>query len=138
MQLIKSLGLTGLAIVLAGICITPAQAEQRNYTDITGTNIWNNTSPQFKGSGIDPELIARANRLNQEAQAAFDACNSAIVEAEQQTSSGPRRYARKPAPTPPVPQACQRLEELRTEVETLRTTLADLQKSGGNPSLRTW
>lgn len=127
----------GLAIVLVGMTLAPARAE-RNYTDISGTNIWNNTSPQFKGSGIDPELVARANRLNQEAQTAYTECNNAVAAAEQQPMPTPRRYARKPTPTPPVPQACQRLEELRSEVENLRATLADVQKSGGDASRRTW
>lgn len=125
------------AIVL--ISLSPASASaQRNYTDTTGTNIWNNTAPLIRGNGIDPELVARVNRLNQEAQEVYTACNVAIAEIEQQGDPKPRRFARKPAPPPPLPQACGRLEELRSEAETLRQTLTELQKAGGNAARRTW
>lgn len=127
----------GLTLILLGGVVTPAIARP-NTTDITGTNIWNNTAPLFKGNGIDPAVVERVNRVNREAQEAFTACDSAISEAEQQSAPKPRRFARRPAPTPPVPQACVRLEELRAEAETLRATLAEIQKTGGNPSTRTW
>ncbi|MEC4983678.1 MAG: hypothetical protein SAJ37_14960 [Oscillatoria sp. PMC 1068.18] len=120
----------GLAMVGVGLTVDPAKADG-SYSDITGTNIWNNTVPRFEGSenGIDPDLVARVERLNEESAAAFQACNAAIAQIEQQLPpSGARRFARRanPGQSAGVPVACQRLNELRTEVENVRLELQDL------------
>ncbi|MBD1902552.1 hypothetical protein NDI44_24045 [Trichocoleus sp. DQ-A3] len=134
MHTIKSLGwVVGLSIVALGMA-APARAD-RSYSDITGTNIWNNTAPVFDTDDkLDPELTANITRLNQESEAAFQACGAALTEQTPTT----RRFTRQPQTPPPVPQACQRLEELRTEVENLRTTLQQQDLSRANSGLRTW
>lgn len=138
MQNVKSLGcLVGLSMIAGMLAVAPAHA--RSYADITGTNIWNSTAPVLEGdSPLDPELITRIRQINQDADTAYRACTDAIAQAEQATSPTPRRYARQPAPAPPVPEACQRLETLRTEAETLRATVQQIQTSRSNPAYRTW
>ncbi|MBZ8182007.1 MAG: hypothetical protein SAL07_22005 [Oscillatoria sp. PMC 1051.18] len=131
MEKIKRLSwVLGLSMVAVSLTVSPAKADG-SYSDITGTNIWNNTAPIFEGSegGIDPDLVARVERLNEESAAAFQACNAAIAQVEQQLPpSGPRRFARQPQPgqSPGVPVACQRLNELRVEVENVRLELQEL------------
>ncbi|MBL1177924.1 hypothetical protein [Pantanalinema sp. GBBB05] len=128
----------GLAIATVSLLATSARAD-RPYTDITGTNYWNNVAPLYDGVPIDPDIIARTTQLNQDAETAFAACNDAIAQFEQQNPAvTPRRFARQPLPAPPTPEACVRLEELRTQAETLRATLADLERSRPNPALRSW
>lgn len=140
MQAMKSISwVVGVSIVAGSLAATPARAD-RSYSDITGTNIWNNTAPGYKTDGrLDPNLVARINRINQESEAAFKACDAAISQAEQQTPSGPRRYARQPAEqNAEVPVACRQLEELRTEAEQLRSSLQQTETLRAAPGLRTW
>lgn len=125
----------GLSIVAGGLTVAPASAN--SYTDITGTNIWNNTAPILDtGEKQDPELIKNVTRLNQESETAFNACNAAIAQAEQNAS--PRRFTRLPQTPPPVPEACRRLETLRAEVENLRISLQQKDASRSNRAFRTW
>lgn len=139
MHTLKSIAwIAGLSIVTAGLIATPARAD-RSYSDITGTNIWNNTAPVFDtDTKLDPDLIDRITRVNRDSEQAFDACNAAISQGEQNVPTI-RRFARRPATeTGAVPVACQQLEELRTEAENLRVTLEEVQRSRSNPAFLTW
>lgn len=130
--------IVSFSMLVLGAIATPAQAD-RSYSDITGTNIWNNTAPIFETDGkLDPDLIERINRINRESAAAFDACNTAIAQVEQRVET-PRRFAREPSTeTLPVPTACRQLEELRGQAESLRRTLEQVEQSRTNPEFLTW
>lgn len=139
MHTIKSIAwVAGLSIVTAGLIAAPASAD-RSYSDITGTNIWNNTAPIFEtDTELDPDLIDRVTRVNRDSEQAFDACNAAIAQAEQNVPRE-RRFARRPATeTAGLPVACRQLEELRTEAENLRVTLEEVDRSRSNPAFLTW
>lgn len=138
MRGIKSIGwVVGLSLVAGAISAVPASAD--SYSDITGTNIWNNTAPIFETDTELPDgLIANITRVNQESEQAFEACNNAIAQAEQTTPTI-RRYARQPSgETAAVPAACQQLESLRAEAENLRRTVEEVERSRSNPALLTW
>jgi hypothetical protein len=128
----------GLSILAGGLIATPAKAES-SYSDITGTNIWNNTAPIFDtDSKFDPRLIENITRINQESEAAFNACNAAIAQAEQNVPTN-RRFARQPSTqTAAVPAACRQLEQLRAEAENLRTTLQEAERSRADSAFLTW
>lgn len=81
----------GTSLVSSGLFVVPANAEP-NLSDITGTNIWNNTAPIFRGNGkLDPEIVNEARRLSQELDdAAARCCNTAAAPVL------PRRFARQP------------------------------------------
>ena len=84
----------GVSIIAMGLSTTPAQADS-SYSDITGTNIWNNTAPIFDtDERLDPALIERVQQLNAESEQAFQACNAAITQAEQNVPTT-RRFARQ-------------------------------------------
>lgn len=139
MHVIKSISwVVGLSIVAGAISAAPARAD-RSFSDITGTNIWNNTAPIFDTDDqLDPNLVERVTRINRESETAFNACNAAIAQTEQ---NGPttRRFARQPSnQTGGVPVACRQLEELRAEAQTLRTTLEEVRRSRGNSAFLTW
>lgn len=137
MHTIKSLSwVFALSIVGGALVAVPANAQ--SFSDITGTNIWNNVAPVFEtDSELDAELIENVTRLNQESAAAYTACNEAIAAAEQNPTT--RRFARQPSTqTAAVPAACNQLETLRTEVESLRSRLTQAASSTANPALRAW
>lgn len=139
MHSIKSIGwVVGLSIVAGGLIATPAKAD-RSYSDITGTNIWNNTAPIFDTDDkLDPQLIENITRINRESEAAFSACNAAIAQAEQNVPAT-RRFARQPSTqTAAVPAACQQLEQLRTEAENLRSTVEEAERSRANSAFLSW
>lgn len=123
-----------------GVFLIPTPAKAGSATDITGTNVWNSTAPIFAPGGgrIDPQLIERARRLNQEADQAFKDCDAAVL-AAQQSSRGPRQFLRNPENAEAeYPQACQRLNQLREEAVSLRNQLEEAGRSGGNAAYRTW
>lgn len=135
----KSIGwVVGLSLVAGALTAAPAKAGP-SYSDITGTNIWNNTAPIFnRGGKIDPNLIESVTRVNRESQVAFDACNAAIAQAEQNTPTT-RRYARRPSSdSAAVPAECRRLEQLRAEAETLRGRLQEVERSRSSSAFLTW
>lgn len=139
MHTIKSIGwVVGLSIVAGALSAVPARAD-RSYSDITGTNIWNNTAPIFdNGTKLDPKLVEEATRINRESEAAFNACNDAIAQASQ-TAPTTRRFARQPSTqTAEVPTACRQLEQLRTQADNLRTTLDQASRSRSNSAFNTW
>lgn len=140
---VKSLRLTLISSLCLGAVVTfaaPAKADG-SFPDISGTNVWNNTAPIFDrgGGGIDPELVERARRLNQEADQAYKACDAAVLAAQQGGTRGPRQFLRNPENTDAeFPVACQRLNELTQEAANLRSQLEAAARSGGSPMFRTW
>lgn len=139
MQTIKSIGwVVGLSVVAGGLFAAPTRAES-SFSDITGTNIWNNTAPIFESEDrLDPELVERVRLLNQRSEEAFNACNAAIAQAEQGAPTT-RRFARRPGTeSAAVPVACRQLEQLRAEAENLRTTLNREAQARANPAFGTW
>ncbi|HBB33421.1 MAG TPA: hypothetical protein DDZ80_18010 [Cyanobacteria bacterium UBA8803] len=130
--------MVGLSIATISLTTAAAKADS-SFSDITGTNIWNNTAPVFETDGtLDPDFIARVNQLNQEAEQAFQSCNAAIAQAEQNVPTT-RRYARQPgSDTVAVPVACRQLEELRAEAESLRAIVEEATSSRSNPAFLTW
>lgn len=136
MHTIKSLSFVFALSIFGALAAVPANAQ--SYSDITGTNIWNNVAPIFEtDSELDAELIENVTRLNRESAAAYTACNEAIAATEQNPTI--RRFARQPSTqTAVVPAACRQLETLRTEVESLRSRLTQAASSTANPALRTW
>lgn len=140
MYVMKSLGwVVGLSVVAGGLMVTPAQAGPSSFSDITGTNIWNNVAPYSdSATPIDPNLINNVNRINQEAEQAFNACNAALAQIEQ-TAPTTRRFARQPGTqTVQVPVACRQLEQLRAEAATLRSTLEEAQRLRTGAAFATW
>jgi hypothetical protein len=130
-----------ISSLVAGTVLTvanPVKAAE-GFPDISGTNVWNSTAPIFRqrGGGIDPALVERARRLNQEADQAFRACDAAVLAA--QPTGGPRQFLRNPQDTTAeFPEACQRLNQLREEAVSLRRQLEAAGRSGGNAGFRTW
>ncbi|HEY9638766.1 MAG TPA: hypothetical protein V6D14_35610 [Coleofasciculaceae cyanobacterium] len=139
MRTIKSLGwVVGLSIVVGALSAAPARAD-KSFSDITGTNIWNNTAPIFDtDTKLDPKLIENITRVNRDSESAFNACNAAVAQAEQNVPTS-RRFARQPSTqTAEVPTACRQLEQLRTEAENLRRTAQEVERSRGNSAFLTW
>ena len=128
----------GLSMLIGALSAIPAKAES-SYSDITGTNIWNNTAPIFDSkSRIDPDLISNINRVNRDAEAAYNACNAALDQAVQNAPTT-RRFARRPlTATVEVPVACQQLEELRSQAENLRTKAEEVERTRSSTAFGTW
>jgi hypothetical protein len=84
-------GVVGLSLMGAMLGIAPAKAGNPvNNSDITGTNIWNNTAPVFKpGSKFDPQTLDTARTLSQNLQDAYDACQAS----QANVPNVPRRFA---------------------------------------------
>ncbi len=112
------------SLVGSGSIIFPVGAQQApNQSDITGTNIWNNTAPIFDDGGkLDPAILDNARRLSGELERSSDLCCNAAPPA------GPRRFARGPADPNEVciSPAC---EELNGLVEETKTFLTDVNRS---------
>ncbi len=138
MQIIKSVSwVAGLSVVVGGLIASPVRAQ--SFSDITGTNIWNNTAPIFETDGeFDPALIARISRFNEESERAYRDCNAAIDQAEQNVPTT-RRFARQPsAQGAATPVACQQLETLRAEADSLRTAIQQAEQAISRPEFLTW
>ena len=142
----KTLGLlVGLSMV-TGLAIAPPvnagpgpRGDNRSYSNITGTNIWNSTAPIIDDSfEIDPELVAKVNQLNESAQAKYQECLDGIASAEQAVPAiPPRQYLRRD-PRVPYPQACVDLENLRTEAEGLKVQIKEVAEEAASRSRGTW
>lgn len=140
MQTIKSIGwVVGLSVVAGGLFAAPTRAES-SFSDITGTNIWNNTAPVFETEGrIDPDLLSNITRVNQESETAFRACEAAIAQIEQTAPTGGRRFARRPSDqTAAVPAACRQLEALRAEADNLRRSVEDIGRARSGSAFAAW
>ncbi|MCP2731295.1 hypothetical protein [Limnofasciculus baicalensis] len=109
----------GLSIVGSGAIANPGNALPPNQSDITGTNVWNNTSPIFEEGGeIDPEILAKARSLDRGLKEAASRCPEAFGQ------TGPRRFAREPGNANPN---CMELKRL---VEESRVFLEEVKRDG--------
>lgn len=140
---------TGLAVCLsisASLAMSSvAQAgpgprgDNRSYSNITGTNIWNSTAPIIdEDFPIDPALITRVQELNANATTKYQECLAAIAAAEQNVPTVPPRQYLRRDPRVPYPQACTDLETLRTEADSLRGQIKQIQEAAANRSTATW
>lgn len=124
----------GTSLVSSGLLVVPANAEP-NRSDITGTNIWNNTAPIFRGDGkLDPEIVNKARSLSQELDdAAERCCNTAAVPVV------PRRFARQPGNQNCDNSNCDRLSsavsETREFLDDVNRVQAEQVRANRN---RTW
>lgn len=126
----------GTSLVSSGLIALPANAMPPNQSDITGTNIWNNTAPIFENGGkLSPEILNNARRLAQELADASDRCRNATP------PTGSRRFARGSGNPNQVCLSpdCQQLNSL---VEQTRTFLSDVNRFQDDQrresSNRTW
>ena len=139
MKTMKSIAwVIGLTVVAGGMMSNPVRADQ-SFSDITGTNIWNNIPPVLGTNGkLDPKLVENITRVNRDSEAAFEACNAALAQIEQ-TAPTTRRFARQPSNvTAEVPTACRQLEQLRTEAENLRATVEQTQRTLSRSDFAAW
>jgi len=145
MNAMKSIGwIISLSVVAGGLMATSAQAGKvpsanGSFSDITGTNIWNNIPPVFDTDAkIDPKLVENITRVNREGEAAFEACNAAIAQIAQNAPTT-RRFARQASTqTAEVPTACRQLEQLRAEADNLRATVEQVNRARSYSELATW
>jgi hypothetical protein len=111
------------SLLSSGLSGVPANAQQApNLSDITGTNVWNNTAPIFQNGGrLNPDLLNNAQRLSQQLDGASNLCCNAPP------PSGPRRFARGPADPNEVciNPAC---EQLNSVVQETKTFLSDVNR----------
>jgi hypothetical protein len=133
-----------LSVVAGGLIATSAQAQKApssfgSFSDISGTNIWNNIPPQLGTDGkFDPNLLENISRVNRESEAAFEACNVALAQIEQSAPTT-RRFSRRPSTeTAEVPVACRQLEQLRAEAESLRATVEQAQRTVSRSDFASW
>lgn len=139
MKTMKSIAwVIGLTVVAGGIMSNPVRADQ-SFSDITGTNIWNNIPPVLGTNGkLDPKLVENITRVNRDSEAAFEACNAALAQIEQ-TAPTTRRFARQPSNvTAEVPTACRQLEQLRTEAENFRATVEQTERTLSRSDFAAW
>lgn len=127
--------LISTSLVSWGLLALPAKADL-TQSDISGTNIWNNTAPIFKNEGkLNPEVVNNARRLSQELDKASKRCCDAS------TSNEPRRFARGPGnPNQEcVNTDCQQLSSVVQESNTFLNEVnryqTELQRTSKN---RTW
>lgn len=138
MHIRKLLGLViSTSLVSSGLIAVPVSAQPPNNSDITGTNVWNNTAPIFEGDGkLDPEILNNARRLDQALERASEkCCNTAAPE-----PVGPRRYARNPGNNEVcVNPECQRLSGLVEETQVfLNDVNRQVEEVRTNSASRTW
>lgn len=141
LQINKSFVLVA-GLVAAGV-LSASKANANSYSDITGTNIWNNTAPIFDtDTKLDPALIENITRVNRDSETALRACNDAIAQIEQNRRPGIRSFLRDSsnvtAAAPETPTACRQLEQLRTQADSLRRTVQEVERARGNSAFGTW
>lgn len=126
----------GTSLVSSGLLTLPANAQPPNQSDITGTNIWNNTAPIFESEGkLKPEILNNARRLSQELDNASDSCCNAPPPV------GPRRFARGPADPNEVciSPGCQQLNSVVSETKEFLNEVNRSQAEQGKVSRnRAW
>ncbi|MBD2121664.1 hypothetical protein [Trichocoleus sp. FACHB-262] len=110
--------IVGVALV-GGSCFAgsaQAQVQINNQSDVSGTNVFNNTAPRFPSRpGLNPDTLATANRLAQELTAARNAYNTT----EQAVTRVPRRFARGPGEECVNPALSRLNEAIRASQEFL-------------------
>lgn len=116
-----SLTLTTL-VIGSGFISTSANAQPPNQSDITGTNIWNNTAPIFDQDGkLDPAILENARRLDQALEESTDACCNQVKPVE------PRRFSRQPGSANPACGDCLELNSLVQETEIFLDEVKQIQ-----------
>lgn len=116
-----SLTLTTL-VIGGGFIPTSANAQPPNQSDITGTNIWNNTAPIFDQDGkLDPGILENARRLDQALEEAADACCNQVKPV------APRRFSRQPGSGNPACVDCLELNRLVQETEIFLDEVKQIQ-----------
>ncbi|MBE9127562.1 MULTISPECIES: hypothetical protein [unclassified Coleofasciculus] len=112
----------GTSVVSSGLMATPGKALPPNQSDITGTNIWNNTAPIFEEEGkLSPAILDEARRLDEALENASEQCCNVSKPV------APRRFSR----TPPDPnRVCSNPDcvELDSLVEETRDFLDDVDR----------
>ncbi len=125
MNRIKWFGLViSTSLISSGLMAIPGNAQPPNQSDITGTNIWNNTAPIFdEGGELAPEILDQARRLDQALEEASDQCYNA-----RESTTTPRRFARNPGNSN---QACTNpnCQELNRLVEETKVFLDDVNRT---------
>ena len=146
MKIATTIGvLLGVSLV-SGLAIAPEatagpgpRGDNRSYSNITGTNIWNSTAPIIDDSfEIDPDLVAKVKQLNADGAAKYQECIDAIALAEQQVPTIPPRQYLRQDPRKPYPQACTDLENLRTEADGLKDQIKAVTEAAASRSRGTW
>ena len=145
MNAMKSIAwVVSLSVVAGGLMATSAQAQRvqssyGSFSDISGTNIWNNIPPMLGTDGkLDPNLIENITRINRESEAAFNACNAALAQIEQSAPTT-RRFSRRPSTqTAEVPVACRQLEQLRADADNLRTAVEEAKRTRSSSEFAAW
>lgn len=130
----------GINVVVAGwISLTsPGQAQVFNPSDTSGTNVFNNTAPQFGPGqgGLSPQTIQTANQISKEltdAQNAFAAAERAAAETT-------RRFATGTAEEPCVNPESVRLNQATEAAKKFLGTLNEeqIEQLQSNPTSRIW
>jgi hypothetical protein len=122
--------LVGVAVALPAVAGPGPRGDNRSYSNITGTNIWNSTAPILDRTvPVDPALITRIEQFNQTSQAKYKECLDAIAAAEQNAPTVPPRQYLRRDPRVPYPQACVDLDNLRTEADTLKAEVKKYEES---------
>lgn len=130
--------LTSLATATTAQAGPGPRGDNRSYSNITGTNIWNSTAPIIdEDFPIDPALITRVQELNANATTRYQECITAIEAAEQNVPNPRRQFLRRD-PRVPYPQACNDLETLRSEADSLRDQIRQIQEEAANRTTATW
>lgn len=129
--------------LVAGVLTAPAVRADSSFSDITGTNIWNNTAPIFDTDNqLDPKLIESVIRINQQSETAYRACDNAISQLEQNRRPAIRQFLRDSSNVsvapPETPAACLQLEQLRVQADSLRRAVEEANRSRTNSALLTW
>ena len=124
----------GTSLVGSALNALPAKAGDLTQSDITGTNIWNGTAPIFENEGkLDPNIIDTARRLSRDLDDASTGCANA-------KPTGPRRFARGPAPSEPcISPECERLNGLVQESRGFLTDVnRQVQEAKTNRTSQLW
>jgi len=115
----------GTSLVSSGWFTLPVGAVPPNQSDITGTNIWNNTAPILENNGqLNPEMLNQAQRLSQELESAAARCCNAPP------PPGLRRFALGPA-NPNQDCISPDCQQLNTVMEETKVFLDDVNRSQG-------
>lgn len=137
---IKSISwVIGISIIVGATGSAPATAIPPNQSDITGTNVWNNTVPQFNGgtTGLDPEILSKATQLAEQLEQVNADFNAAEARASQRTRRFGRRGRENMACVNPQADRLNRLMlESKTFLNGLDRAQAEILKN--SPAFRTW
>lgn len=130
---------TSLMVATSAAAGPGPRGDNRSYSNITGTNIWNSTAPIIDDDfPIDPALLARVRQIRSQADAKYQECLAAIAAAEQNVPTIPPRQFLRRDPRVPYPQACNELEELRSAADAVRGEIQKIQEAAATRTTGTW